>query len=161
MLKAKCVQRPGGVKCTAVQGTRMSACLKSPIIPLFFFSFTFIAQTLSLFILSILFWMLKRTSVVFCFCIIALTFHLSLGHCGYLRLEKNHVSGSVQKKSTEMNISLHYKDTRAAQETLGRTSAERSSFTVHLAKNMVLDDAYVSTCHRSSHPEGGPVVPSL
>lgn len=67
MLKAKCIQRPGGVKCTGVQGTRMSACLKSPVIPLSFFSFTFIAKTLSLFILNILFWMLKRTSVVFLF----------------------------------------------------------------------------------------------
>lgn len=59
--------KAGGVKCTGVQGTRMSACLKSPVIPLFFFSFTFIAKTLSLVIVNILFWMLKRTSVVFLF----------------------------------------------------------------------------------------------
>lgn len=60
----------------------------------------------------------------------------------------------------EMNISLHCKDTRAAQGTLGRTSAGPSSFTVQTARNMVLDD---SQDHLSlaQPPRGRPCGPQL
>lgn len=121
------------MKCLGVQGTIRRSTAAAVVISLFFLPSIFIAEMLSLFILGISFWMLKNGTLG-CFVLswhIALTLHFSLGD--YRSLS---TLGNVQKKSTKMNISLHYKNVRAAQGTLGRNSAGLFFFflSVHIAK---------------------------
>lgn len=72
------------------------------VVPLLFLGSVFIAKTLSLFILNILSWILKRLSLffvclLFYLCTIALTLHFS-GCCGYLRLGKRPCIGECPKE---------------------------------------------------------------